>query len=100
MFLAELATALCRLNPHVARRVQACLVEVDRRGTVVRSEMHDGVINSDARMTYTAVNAIVAEHDAAARAEYRELVPMFEMMHELFGILHQRRRRRGSIDFD
>ena len=100
MFPAELATGLCSLNPHVDRLVQSCLMEVDRRGTVVRYEMHDGVINSDARMTYTAVNAIVAEHDAAARAEYRELVPMFEMMHELFGILHQRRRRRGSIDFD
>src|SRR5919107_776298 len=25
---------------------------------------------------------------------------MFEQMHELFEILHQRRRRRGSIDFD
>jgi ribonuclease R len=25
---------------------------------------------------------------------------MFELMHELFGILNQRRRRRGSIDFD
>jgi ribonuclease R len=32
--------------------------------------------------------------------EYRELVPMFELMHELFEILNQRRRRRGSIDFD
>jgi ribonuclease R len=27
-------------------------------------------------------------------------VPMFERMHELFGILNGRRRRRGSIDFD
>ena len=100
MFPAELATGLCSLNPHVDRLVQSCLMEVDRRGAVVRYEMHDGVINSDARMTYTAVNAIVAERDAATIEQYRELVPMFEQMHELFGILHQRRRRRGSIDFD
>jgi ribonuclease R len=100
MFPAELATGLCSLNPHVDRLVQSCLMEVDRRGAVLRYEMHDGVINSNARMTYTAVNAIVAEHDAATIAEYRELAPMFEMMRELFEILHQRRRRRGSIDFD
>jgi ribonuclease R len=100
MFPAELATGLCSLNPHVDRLVQSCLMEVDRRGNVVRYEMHDGVINSDARMTYTAVNAILAERDPAAIAQHRPFVPMFELMHELFDILHQRRRRRGSIDFD
>jgi ribonuclease R len=100
MFPAELATGLCSLNPHVDRLVQTCLMEVDRRGQVVRYEIHDGVINSDARMTYTAVNAIVTEHDEATMQQYAALVPMFEQMHELFGILHDRRRRRGSIDFD
>jgi ribonuclease R len=100
MFPSELATGLCSLNPHVDRLVQSCLMEVDRRGNVVRYEMHDGVINSDARMTYTAVNAILTDHDPQVTEQYRKLVPMFEMMHELFEILHARRRRRGSIDFD
>jgi len=100
MFPSELATGLCSLNPHVDRLVQSCLMEVDRRGQVVRYEMHDGVINSDARMTYTAVNAILTDRDPAVIAEYAPLVPLFEMMHELFEILNARRRRRGSIDFD
>jgi ribonuclease R len=100
MFPAELATGLCSLNPHVDRLVQSCLMEVDRRGAVVRYEMHDGVINSNARMTYTEVSAILTDRDEATTARYRELVPMFETMRELFEILHQRRRRRGSIDFD
>src|SRR5688572_28627571 len=100
MFPAELAIGLCSLNPNVDRLVQSCLMEVDRRGNVVRYEIHDGVINSDARMTYTAVNAILTERDPETTQRYRPLVPMFEMMHELFEILHQRRRRRGSIDFD
>jgi ribonuclease R len=100
MFPAELATGLCSLNPHVDRLVQSCLMEVDGRGRVVRSEMHDGVIHSRARMTYTAVNAIVSARDAAVRRTHAELVPLFEQMHALFDILHARRRRRGSIDFD
>jgi ribonuclease R len=100
MFPAELATGLCSLNPHVDRLVQSCLMEVDRRGNVVRYELHDGVINSDARMTYTAVNAILTDKDEATMREYAALVPMFEQMHELFTILNERRRRRGSIDFD
>jgi ribonuclease R len=100
MFPAELATGLCSLNPHVDRLVQSVLMEVDRRGTVVRYEVHDGVINSDARMTYTAVNAILTDRDAATIAAYPAYVPMFELMQELFEVLNQRRRRRGSIDFD
>jgi ribonuclease R len=100
MFPAELATGLCSLNPHVDRLVQSCLMEVDRRGNVVRYELHDGVINSHARMTYTAVNAILTDRDEGVMREYAPLVPMFEQMHELFEILNERRRRRGSIDFD
>jgi len=100
MFPSELATGLCSLNPNVDRLVQSCLMEVDRQGLVVRYEMHDGVINSDARMTYTAVNAILTDRDPETMFEYQPLVPMFDMMRELFDILNRRRRRRGSIDFD
>jgi ribonuclease R len=100
MFPSELATGLCSLNPHVDRLVQSCLMEVDRRGSVVRYEMHDGVINSDARLTYTAVNEILTDHNPKTMAQYAELVPMFEQMHDLFDILNARRRRRGSVDFD
>jgi ribonuclease R len=75
-------------------------MEIDRRGDVVRYEMHDGVIHSDARMTYTEVNAILTERDPAVMKQYSGLVAMFETMRELFEILNARRRRRGSIDFD
>jgi ribonuclease R len=100
MFPSELATGLCSLNPKVDRLVQSCLMEVDRHGQVVRSEFHDGVINSNERMTYTAVNAILTDRDPALLKQYAALVPMFEQMRELFQILNDARRRRGSIDFD
>src|SRR5258707_14919397 len=100
MFPSELATGLCSLNPHVDRLVQSCLMEIDRRGQVVRHEFHDGVINSNERMTYTAVNGIVTDRDPELMKQYAPLVPMFEQMRELFQILNDARRRRGSIDFD
>ena len=100
MFPSELSTGLCSLNPRVDRLVQSCLMEVDRKGTVVRYELHDGVIHSNARMTYTEVHAILTERDPQTIAKYRDLVPLFEMMRELFEILNLRRHRRGSIDFD
>lgn len=101
MFPSELSTGMCSLNPKVDRLVQSCLMEVDRRnGHVLRYEMHDGVINSNERMTYNAVNAILTDKDPAMIARYHALVPMFEEMRELFEVLNARRRRRGSIDFD
>ena len=100
MFPAELATGLCSLNPNVDRLVQSCVMEIDKRGTVVSYEMHDGVIHSDARMTYTDVSAILTDKAPEVIARYAWLVPLFESMRELFEILHKRRLRRGSIDFD
>ena len=104
MFPSELSTGLCSLNPNVDRLAQSVQMEVNRRGHVVNYEFHDGVIHSDARMTYTKVNTILMQKDTpegqALREEYRELVPMFEMMGELFEVLNAARRRRGSIDFD
>ena len=100
MFPEPLATGLCSLKPNVDRLVQSCLMEVTSRGDVVRYEIHDGIIRSDARMTYTAVNAILTDRDRETMARYRELVPMFELMQELFEVLNARRTRRGSVDFD
>ena len=70
------------------------------RGDVVRYELHDGVIHSAERMTYTAVNEILTDRNPDTIARYQPLVPIFELMGELFTVLNQRRRRRGSIDFD
>ena len=100
MFPEALATGLCSLRPNVDRLVQSCVMEVTSRGDVVRYELHDGIIRSDARMTYTDVNAIVTDRHPETIAKYRELVPMFELMKELFQVLNDRRHRRGSVDFD
>ncbi|HSK10317.1 MAG TPA: ribonuclease R [Vicinamibacterales bacterium] len=100
MFPEELATGLCSLNPHVDRLVQSCLMEVDRHGQVVRAEFHDGVIRTRERMTYTDVNAILTGASPETTARYEPLVPLFELMRELFQVLNDRRRRLGSIDFD
>ena len=70
MFPSELSTGLCSLNPNVDRLVQSCLMEVDKRGQVMRYELHDGVINSDARMTYTDVNKILTDKDPETIQRY------------------------------
>jgi ribonuclease R len=99
MLPLELSTDICSLRPHLDRLVLSCVMEIDRRGEIVGYELSEGVIRSAERMTYTAVNAVL-ENDAGERARYAPLVPMFELMRDLQEILHRKRERRGSIDFD
>ena len=100
MFPARLATGLCSLNPGVDRLVQSCLMEIDGQGRVIRYELHDGVIRSDARMTYTEVDAILTAREPGVRERYAALVPMFESMDAVARRLGARRTERGSLDFD
>ena len=99
MLPLELSTDICSLRPQVDRLVQSCIMEIDHRGEIVHYELCEGVIRSAERMTYTAVNAVI-EGDVAMRERYAPLVATFELMRDLANILTQKRRRRGSIDFD
>ena len=100
MFPPALSTGLCSLKPHVDRLVQSCLMEIDGAGHVLRYEIHDGVIHSDARMTYTDVDAMLDEPASPAREEHAALAPLIAAMGSLSAVLTERRRRRGAIDFD
>jgi ribonuclease R len=99
MLPLELSTDICSLAPHVDRLVMSVLLEIDPRGEVVSTEFVRGVIRSVERMTYTNVHLIL-EGDAGLRERYAPLVERFELMRELAMILHRKRMRRGSIDFD
>src|SRR5258707_13683179 len=66
----------------------------------MRSESPGGVIRRHARVTDAAVTGMLTARDPLLVGEYAHLVPMFELMRELFEVLNGARRRRGSIDFD
>ena len=99
MLPLELSTDICSLRPNVERLVLSCIMEIDHAGEVVGYEIHEGVIRSTARMTYTNVQLIL-DGDKAARREYARLVENIELMRTLAELLNRKRERRGSIDFD
>ena len=99
MLPLELSNGICSLNPHVDRLVMSALMEIDREGRIVESEIVPGVIHSAERMTYTMVRDILAGEPAACQ-RYASLVENFKLMEELARVLNRRRDRRGSIDFD
>ncbi len=96
----KLSNGLCSLNAGVDRLALSCIMEIDEKGKVIGHKIAETVVNIDKRMTYTAVNKILSLNDEEAIKEYEELVPMFKLMEELAEILREKRRTRGSIDFD
>ena len=67
MFPEALATGLCSFNQKVDRLVQSCLMEINSQGQVVNYEIHDGIINSSARMTYHEVSCILTDTESVDR---------------------------------
>lgn len=96
----KLSNGICSLNAGENRLALSCLMTIDQKGEVVSHEIVESVIKVDRRMSYTSVKKILEDRDETECREYEELVPMFELMRELAGILREKRKKRGSIDFD
>ena len=96
----KLSNGICSLNAGENRLALSCIMMIDEKGKVVDHKIAETVIKVDRRMSYTSVKKILADQDEAERAEYKELVPMFEMMEHVAAILRKKRMKRGSIDFD
>ena len=99
MLPQELSSGICSLRPGEDRLVLSCIMQLDPEGRIESYEIVEGVIRSAARMTYTEVHGIL-EGDVPVRARYESLVPGFERMRHLAGLMNRRREERGSIDFD
>lgn len=96
----RLSNGICSLNQGEDRLALSCLMTIDEKGNVVDHEIAETVICVDRRMTYTNVKKILLEEDSEVTEAYKEFVPMFKDMEKLAAILRNKRRKRGSIDFD
>ncbi|MCI8269430.1 MAG: ribonuclease R [Lachnospiraceae bacterium] len=96
----RLSNGICSLNAGTDRLALSCIMDIDLQGKVIGHEIAETVIRVDRRMTYTIVNAIVTDRDPAMMEEYEDYVAMFDRMKELADILREKRKARGSIDFD
>jgi len=95
-----LSNGICSLNAGEDRLALSCIMTINEKGSVIDHKIAETVVHIDERMSYTSVKKILEEEDALEIERYRELVPMFRLMAELSGILREKRRQRGSIDFD
>ena len=95
-----LSNGICSLNAGENRLALSCIMTINPKGEVIDHTIAETVIKVDTRMSYTSVKKILEDKDSEEIAKYEKLVPMFEMMRDLAGILRKKRMSRGSIDFD
>jgi ribonuclease R len=100
MLPVPLSNGICSLNPNVDRLTLTCEMDISPSGDIGRYDIYESVINSNERMTYTAVREILVDRSPTQRKRYSSLLNEFELMAELMEILRAKRAKRGSIDFD
>ncbi|MGL4990542.1 MAG: ribonuclease R [Sarcina sp.] len=99
MLPKKLSNGICSLNPKVDRLTLSCMMTINESGRVIDHEVHESVIRTDERMTYTDVTNIL-KGDEELNKRYDYLVDDFKAMQELALILNKKRMDRGAVDFD
>ncbi|MDE7504445.1 ribonuclease R, partial [Streptococcus agalactiae] len=99
MLPERLSNGICSLNPNLDRLTQSCIMEIDQNGRVVNHQITQSVINTTYRMTYIAVNDIIAG-DEEICSEYESIVFSVQHMVTLHHTLEAMRTRRGALNFD
>ena len=99
-----LSNGICSLNEGVDRLALSCLMTINLQGDIIDYEICESVVRVNNRMSYTSVknileDTLIVEQDSEY-AKYAYLVPMLQEMEELAALLREKRRKRGSIDFD
>lgn len=99
MLPERLSNGICSLNAGEDRLSMACEMHIDKMGKVLSYEIFPAVINVRHRLSYNIVRAILAG-DKEMCDKYEDILPMIARMDILRQILHDKRARRGAVDFD
>lgn len=94
----QLSNGICSLNPEVDRLAISCVMEIDKTGKTISSDIFESVIRSRKQMTYKNVNKIMEE--GIVPEGYEEYADSLLEMKELASILRKYKEKRGYIDFD
>ncbi|MGT2958713.1 ribonuclease R [Streptococcus bovimastitidis] len=99
MLPERLSNGICSLNPNVDRLTQSAIMEIDANGHVINHQICQSVINTTFRMTYSAVNDMIAG-DEETLTEFAAIKESVDHMVALHKILEAMRIKRGALNFD
>ncbi|NLJ56677.1 MAG: ribonuclease R [Firmicutes bacterium] len=100
MLPAELSNGICSLNPGAHRLAISVFMELTPGGELQNSDFCFSLIRIDERLTYEGVNRVLQEEQEQLEQKYAAFSQTLADMHELAGILKEKRKRRGALDFN
>ena len=109
MLPKELSNGICSLNAKEDRLALSVIMEINKQGKVISSDIRKSVINVKERMSYTSVYRILqyakkddlSEEDIKTTIKkYMPYIENFTVMEELAKILKDKRLHDGSLDLD
>lgn len=100
MLPRELSNGICSLNAGEDRFTLSCIMEIDKKGNVISSEIVKGIIQVTERMSYTDIQAIIDNTNAKTVKRYEKYVSQFKLMEELANILKGKRIEQGYLNLD
>ncbi|MDO4719725.1 MAG: ribonuclease R [Peptostreptococcaceae bacterium] len=100
MLPEALSNEICSLQPKEERLTLSCLMEVDQRGNVIRHEIRESVISSKARLVYDQVSDFLEHDEVSDSISDFQIQKNLRICQELASILRDKRKKRGSVDFD
>lgn len=93
-----LSNDVCSLRPDRIRLTHSVVMDFDRTGKMTRWKIVDGVIKSDARLTYEEVEEFL-DSGKSLNPNLRPLEGNLSLAAELAALLTKRRLRNGALDF-
>ncbi len=101
MLPSALSNGACSLNSGEEKYTLSAIIDLDGEGNILGTKLEESVIVSRVRGVYSEVNKLLSgETDSDVKKKYKEVAPTLRKMHELYGILLEKSRKRGAIDFD
>lgn len=97
MLPEALSNGICSLNPRVDRLVLVAEMLFSSAGERLEQAFHQGVICSQARLTYTEVQQFLDTDEVTGESPH---LAQLRPMARLASVLTERRRQRGSLDLD
>lgn len=101
MLPAALASDLCSLLPDTDRLCLCAIVDLDKQGKVKRSKLVEGLMRSQARLTYGGVARALGFTEAPPKSAQAEAFKRdLKVLEEVSRKLRRARMKRGALDFD
>ena len=98
MLPPQLSNDVCSLHPNTDKLTLSCIMEIDKKGKVVKYDIKESVINTVARLNYTEVSDMLESKEIPERLEH--VACNLFIAEELAKILMKKRDKRGALDFD